>query len=148
MTAPQGQGPGSAGGGPSGACPACGAPVQPDDNFCEACSAELRPAQHSGKQAQRDGGCPSCPGSLVTADGYCERCGSKLPADDDHAEIDLGLAAGVTDRGLRHHRNEDAMAMATGQMTSGPAAIAVVCDGVSSSSRPDGRPATPPTRSG
>jgi serine/threonine protein phosphatase PrpC len=63
--------------------------------------------------------------------------GQGPPAGDDHAEIDLGLVAGVTDRGVRHSRNEDAMAMATAQMTSGPAAIAVVCDGVSTSSRPD-----------
>jgi hypothetical protein len=45
----------------------------------------------------------------VTADGYCETCGKKVPAGDDHTEIDLGIVAGVTDRGLRHHRNEDAM---------------------------------------
>jgi len=73
----------------------------------------------------------------VTADGYCETCGRKVPAGDDHAEIDLGIVAGVTDRGQRHHRNEDAMALATAQMASGPAAIAVVCDGVSTSNRPD-----------
>jgi serine/threonine protein phosphatase PrpC len=73
----------------------------------------------------------------VTADGYCETCGRKVPAGDDHAEIDLGLVAGVTDRGLRHHRNEDAMAVATAQMADGPAVVAVVCDGVSTSNRPD-----------
>jgi serine/threonine protein phosphatase PrpC len=43
----------------------------------------------------------------------------------------------VTDRGLRHHRNEDAMALATAPNDRGPAAVAVVCDGVSSSDRPD-----------
>ena len=73
----------------------------------------------------------------MTADGYCETCGRKVPAGDDHAEIDLGIVAGVTDRGLRHHRNEDAMAIATAQMAGGPVAIAVVCDGVSTSNRPD-----------
>jgi serine/threonine protein phosphatase PrpC len=55
----------------------------------------------------------------------------------DHQEVDLGLLAGVTDRGLRHRRNEDAMALATAENDSGPAALAVVCDGVSSSDRPD-----------
>jgi serine/threonine protein phosphatase PrpC len=45
--------------------------------------------------------------------------------------------AGVTDRGLRHHRNEDAMALATAGTAAGPAVVAVVCDGVSSSARPD-----------
>jgi len=60
-----------------------------------------------------------------------------VPSGDDHAEIDLGLVAGVTDRGLRHHRNEDAMALATARVSGGPVALAVVCDGVSTSSRAD-----------
>src|ERR1700722_13672232 len=59
------------------------------------------------------------------------------PSPRDHAEVDLGPAAGVSDRGLRHHRNEDAMALAAEQAPDGPAVVAVVCDGVSSSTRPD-----------
>lgn len=55
----------------------------------------------------------------------------------DHQEVDLGLLAGVTDRGLRHHRNEDAMELAVAQAPDGPVIVAVVCDGVSSSTRPD-----------
>ncbi len=58
-------------------------------------------------------------------------------APSDHVELDLGLLAGVSDRGLKHHRNEDAMALATAQAEGGEIAVAVVCDGVSSSSRPD-----------
>jgi serine/threonine protein phosphatase PrpC len=73
----------------------------------------------------------------VTADGYCESCGRKVPTGRDHTELDLGLLAGVTDRGRRHPRNEDAMALATAETPGGPVAIAVVCDGVSSSPRPD-----------
>src|SRR5256714_15257453 len=59
------------------------------------------------------------------------------PSSRDHAEVALGPAAGVSDRGLRHHRNEDAMALAAEQAPDGPAVVAVVCDGVSSSARPD-----------
>jgi serine/threonine protein phosphatase PrpC len=59
------------------------------------------------------------------------------PSSRDHAEVDLGPAAGVSDRGLRHHRNEDAMALAAEQAPDGPVVVAVVCDGVSSSARPD-----------
>ena len=59
------------------------------------------------------------------------------PSSRDHAEVDLGPAAGVSDRGLRHHRNEDVMALAAEQAPDGPAVVAVVCDGVSSSARPD-----------
>ncbi len=60
-----------------------------------------------------------------------------LPSSRDHAEVDLGNAAGVSDRGLRHHRNEDAMALACEVTADGPVVVAVVCDGVSSSPRPD-----------
>jgi serine/threonine protein phosphatase PrpC len=59
------------------------------------------------------------------------------PSSRDHSEVDLGPAAGVSDRGLRHHRNEDAMALAAEQSPNGPMVVAVVCDGVSSSARPD-----------
>jgi serine/threonine protein phosphatase PrpC len=55
----------------------------------------------------------------------------------DHQEIDLGIVAGVTDRGLRHSRNEDAMALATADTGNGPAVVAVVCDGVSASAHSD-----------
>jgi serine/threonine protein phosphatase PrpC len=91
----------------------------------------------SGADPGAEVGCPSCPGSAVTPEGYCETCGRRVPAGDDHAEIYLGLVAGVTDRGLRHHRNEDAMALATARMPGGPVVLAVVCDGVSTSSRAD-----------
>ncbi len=51
----------------------------------------------------------------------------------DHHETDLGLAAVVSDRGRRHHRNEDAYALAA----RGDRVAAVVCDGVSSTPNPD-----------
>jgi serine/threonine protein phosphatase PrpC len=54
----------------------------------------------------------------------------------DHQEIDLSLLAGVTDRGLRHRQNEDAMELAVVPAADGPVLVAVVCDGVSTSIRP------------
>jgi serine/threonine protein phosphatase PrpC len=54
----------------------------------------------------------------------------------DHQEIDLRLMAGVTDRGLRHKQNEDAMELAVVPTADGPVLVAVVCDGVSTSARP------------
>ncbi len=60
-----------------------------------------------------------------------------VPPTSDHAEADLGTAAGVTDRGLRHQRNEDAMALGSEQTSDGLVVVAVVCDGVSSSARGD-----------
>src|SRR5258708_2255168 len=55
----------------------------------------------------------------------------------DHAELDAGLMAGVTDRGVRHQRNEDAIALATVYTAEGPVPLAVISDGVSSAPRPD-----------
>jgi serine/threonine protein phosphatase PrpC len=92
--------------------------------------------------------CPSCGRLLEPQDKFCEACGSKLqrPAVNgfvreqprrESTEFDLGLVAGVSDRGLRHRRNEDAMALAATELASGPAAVAVVCDGVSGSPSPD-----------
>ena len=88
--------------------------------------------------------CPVCaadPDAVqgnISAEGFCEVCGHKVPSDRDHVEVGLGLLAGVSDRGLRHTRNEDAMALATSRSPKGqPWALAVVCDGVSTSPRPD-----------
>jgi serine/threonine protein phosphatase PrpC len=53
---------------------------------------------------------------------------------EDHREADYGFAAAVTDRGLRHRRNEDAFELAT---TADGRAVVAVCDGVSSSANPD-----------
>jgi serine/threonine protein phosphatase PrpC len=118
-------------------CPNCGQPIWPDDNFCQACSTELSPAVTSGDTAQATVACPNCQDSTISSEGYCESCGYKVPSGRDHVELDLGLVAGVTDRGIRHTRNEDAMALATANAPGGPVALAVVCDGVSTSSNPD-----------
>ena len=120
----------------AGACPGCGTTVAGLDNFCERCGRELAAAQVSvGSTAAAT--CRSCGSTARTADGYCERCGQKAPAGRDHVEIDLGALAGVTDRGRRHQRNEDAVALFLTHTPAGPAALAVVCDGVSTSHRPD-----------
>jgi serine/threonine protein phosphatase PrpC len=100
-------------------------------------SASTAPDSSGGRE------CPVCsaddPSGLAAAgpDGNCPSCGRKVPVSRDHAEIDLRLLAGVTDRGLRHSRNEDAMALATAAGPDGPVALAVVADGVSSAPRPD-----------
>ena len=118
-------------------CATCGEPVGAADSFCEACGAELAPMLISDGESTRPGRCSSCRSAGITADGYCEACGRRVPGGRDHAELDLGCLAGVTDRGLRHHRNEDAMALAVASTEAGPVLVAVVCDGVSSSARAD-----------
>jgi serine/threonine protein phosphatase PrpC len=118
-------------------CPSCGHAVGATDNFCESCRAELARAVVSAGAPVAATECAFCHEARITQDGYCESCGRKVPSGRDHIELDLGLLAGVTDRGLRHARNEDAMALATAQLAGRPVALAVVCDGVSSSRRPD-----------
>jgi len=119
-------------------CPSCGASASSAFRFCEACGRPLRdltvpppPAWVSSSAAPTR--CESCGGTGFTTDGYCERCGQRGPTGPDRSEFDLGLLAGVTDIGHRHERNEDALALGTLPGI----ALAVVCDGVSSSSRGD-----------
>ncbi|MCY9787211.1 protein phosphatase 2C domain-containing protein [Nocardiopsis sp. EMB25] len=82
--------------------------------------------------------CTWCPGRV--RDGYCMTCGLLQPTGRDHVEVSTESAAGVSDRGLRHKRNEDAMAvrvLPADDPHAPGAVLAVVCDGVSTSPRPD-----------
>jgi serine/threonine protein phosphatase PrpC len=80
--------------------------------------------------------CPSCGAALTADDRFCETCGARVSRSGEdtrnHAEIDLGVVAGVTDRGLLHERNEDALFISSDD----GAAVVVICDGVSSSTDP------------
>ncbi|WP_374228351.1 PP2C family serine/threonine-protein phosphatase [Streptomyces sp. CNQ085] len=74
----------------------------------------------------------------VDAEGRCEHCGHAQPRERDHMEESSEGVAAISDRGLRHHRNEDSFALSSVPLPDGsPAVIAVVCDGVSSATRPD-----------
>ncbi|MER7343995.1 protein phosphatase 2C domain-containing protein [Streptomyces aurantiacus] len=82
--------------------------------------------------------CVACRAGHVAPDGYCENCGHAQPRERDHMEQELAAVAAVSDRGLRHHRNEDAFAISSAALPDGsPATVAIVCDGVSSATRPD-----------
>ncbi|MET7647627.1 PP2C family serine/threonine-protein phosphatase [Streptomyces sp. NPDC005426] len=96
-------------------------------------SPEPAPAPPAGTKV-----CVACRAGHVDTDGYCENCGHAQPRERDHMEQELGSVAAVSDRGLRHHRNEDAFAVSSTALPDGsPAVVAIVCDGVSSASRPD-----------
>ncbi|MCP2339676.1 PP2C family serine/threonine-protein phosphatase [Actinomadura rupiterrae] len=120
-------------------CPQCGVVVYPGEAFCENCGHQLI-AGRPGNGAPRPSGgaeCVGCGEAAVDAEGYCEHCGLKQPADRDHLEVEVrtpgGPVAGVSDRGKRYARNEDAFAIAPH-----PTGVAaVVCDGVGSSPRPE-----------
>lgn len=121
------------------ACPQCDVVVYPGEAFCENCGRQLI-AGRPGNGAPRPSGraaCVGCGEAAVGSEGYCEHCGMKQPADRDHLEVELatpgGPVAGVSDRGKRYARNEDAFAIAP--HTTGVAAV--VCDGVGSSPRPE-----------
>src|SRR5262245_10791363 len=99
----------------------------PGAKMCTACSEDSKDPVVAGE----DGYCPSC-GRRVVAD----RDRMEANKDRDHVEWNLGQVAGVSDRGLRHSRNEDAMDFAVADTESGPIAVAIVSDGVSSAPRP------------
>ena len=132
-------------------CPACGSGTPPDARFCEACGRELAPAESraappavpadaspldSVRVPSPAAACASC-GGVIADDGYCQTCGTPAVRPRDHfREQPAPWVAGVCDRGVRHHRNEDAMALAAdGEPSS--YAVLVVCDGVSSSTDSD-----------
>lgn len=108
---------------------AAGAAAPPDPRT----SPDPAPAPPAGTKV-----CVACRAGRVDNDGYCENCGHAQPRERDHMEQELGSVAAVSDRGLRHHRNEDSFAVSTTALPDGsPAVVAIVCDGVSSASRPD-----------
>jgi len=117
-------------------CPQCGTTVQVSDHFCEECG---NPLVTGGSPPTSTGGCAKCGAGkeAIDEEGYCSSCGFRNQTRErDHLEItllpDLG---GVTDRGFRHHQNEDHLAL---QKVEGKnAEILVVCDGVSSSQSPE-----------
>ena len=135
-------------------CPSCHSPVATGERFCEACGADLGPAaggrcrRRSGGRSPGPGGaaapepeaaaapCHEC-GGEVADDGYCTQCGAAAVSPRNHfTEQPAPWVAAVCDRGIRHVRNEDAVAVAAGPEP-GDHAVLVVCDGVSSSTDSD-----------
>lgn len=124
-------------------CASCADERSAGAAFCEACGRPLAP---SAEVAPPGEACPNCgtPGG-VGADGYCENCGMLAGRPRDHIEADCGaIAAAVTDRGRRHHRNEDHMWLSV----RGGDVDVVVCDGVSASYDPDVASETAATTAG
>jgi serine/threonine protein phosphatase PrpC len=126
------------------ACPDCGAETAAGDRFCENCGNDLllvTAGTPDGGTAPAPRGCVACGADDIDTDGFCTRCGFAQPAVRDRVELDLVGVAGVSDKGLRHHRNEDSMALRVNADPDGSGrlahVVAVVCDGVSTSDRPD-----------
>jgi serine/threonine protein phosphatase PrpC len=108
--------------------------VGSEDHFCEACGADLLLRTGGTVPAAAPVACAGC-GEPASADEYCPGCGLRRRDGTDRVELELDALAGVSDRGLVHARNEDAVAV--GLRRDGVLAAAVVCDGVSSVHRPE-----------
>jgi serine/threonine protein phosphatase PrpC len=108
--------------------------VAAGDTYCEACGEALAPETSVGPRASDATTCPSCgaPGADATPDGYCSHCGRRWSPIREHDELVDGPVAAVTDRGVDHWRNEDAV----GICAAGGGFALVVCDGVSISQEP------------
>jgi len=120
-------------------CPACGAEVDALHRFCENCGQNLflRRTPEGGPLGAVGQNCPAC-GAAVGEEGFCEDCGRARPSGRDRMEFDLGLVAGVSDRGLSRVRNEDSMAFATVGPEGAPDAVVLtLADGVGSTRRAD-----------
>ncbi|MFR9769120.1 PP2C family protein-serine/threonine phosphatase [Nocardia sp. SC052] len=117
-------------------CAGCSA-VGLDGLRCGSCGRELgyRYIALPGPDATS---CADCGGDHFYADGRCARCGRSRPVAD-RFDTDLGAVAVLTDRGIVHARNEDAVAAGVleGVVPETDASVVIaVSDGVSTSSRP------------
>ena len=80
--------------------------------------------------------CPNCQAPLQDGDRFCERCGARIAdgaptGEQDRVELDLGVAAAVSDRGKVHRRNEDSFHV---EVAGERGVAVVVCDGTSTAS--------------
>jgi PPM family protein phosphatase len=116
-------------------CFNCGASVLAGDQFCEECGTPLT----ASKLPTATQGCEKCGAGIeaIDTEGYCTNCGFRRePKERDHLEVIINSQlAGVSDRGFRHHRNEDFLALK--HINGSQVNILVVCDGVSSADQPD-----------
>lgn len=85
----------------------------------------------AAEPVQEDHGTCRC-GGAFDADGWCTECGERKPEPRHHFSARAGdRVAAVCDRGVRHHDNQDAMAV----WAEGGRAALVVCDGVTTATR-------------
>ncbi|HEX4230005.1 MAG TPA: PP2C family serine/threonine-protein phosphatase [Bryobacteraceae bacterium] len=113
-------------------CPKCVALIPDEDLFCESCGSRVQAEPEPEPMAE----CPCFNGvQELDEEGFCLQCGRRVvrPAED-HIEVELSPDfAGVSDRGLHHHSNEDRFAIGVHEDWR----LLVVCDGVSSSPEAD-----------
>jgi PPM family protein phosphatase len=116
-------------------CHQCGGIVTERDRYCEECGVNL--VATPLPQATTNG-CQKCgaPSTRIDPDRYCIECGFRQVAISNET-IELQPApnlAGASDRGRKHHQNEDAIAL---KVINPDTYLLVLCDGVSSSQHPE-----------
>jgi serine/threonine protein phosphatase PrpC/DNA-directed RNA polymerase subunit RPC12/RpoP len=115
-------------------CPNCGTNVMIGDRFCEECGTPLAVTiPNAGDRCEKCGAGVEA----IDGEGYCSNCGFRRETQtSDRIEITIqSNLAGISDRGLKHHHNEDYLACA--KVEGKNAYVLVVCDGVSSSQKPE-----------
>ena len=84
--------------------------------------------------------CSACTAPLLIDDNFCEACGATVsgrlaqPGPARRVELDLAVAAAVSEQGRSHLRNEDAVRL---ERVGADGIVAVVCDGISTSASGD-----------
>lgn len=83
--------------------------------------------------------CTACGAPVLVDDNFCEACGVAVlvPAKRSAAkrvEVDLAVAAAVSEQGRSHSRNEDAFHI---ERVGADGVVAVVCDGISTAASGD-----------
>jgi PPM family protein phosphatase len=119
-------------------CPRCSASCPEESNFCEECGTALHPpAEDFGKLPGAASAnllcCPNCGAKLEAGTEFCPQCGI-APGYPDALEIaDWPDLVAVSNPGLRHPKNEDAVIVKRIESRS----FLALSDGVSHSQRPE-----------
>jgi len=115
-------------------CPECGTPTEPEDRFCEACGADLGRGESPVRLPTTDSAERAGTTTATAVSDLAPSTGTTLVRRASRrATREVAGAAAVSDRGRRHHRNEDAVGLAA----VGPYVAVVIGDGVSTTANPD-----------
>jgi serine/threonine protein phosphatase PrpC len=123
-------------------CPRCAAPCPDESNYCEECGAALpQPAganSEQGKSLPVSGSsdlrsCSSCGAKLEPDTQFCPQCGIAVSCPDSYEIAELPDLVALSNHGLRHPKNEDAVLV----KRLGSRTFLALSDGVSHSQRPE-----------
>jgi PPM family protein phosphatase len=121
-------------------CPRCSASCPDEFNYCEECGAALRPAVVAETVAKVQGpsagdqlSCPSCGITLEAGTEFCPHCGIAPSYPDTFESAEWPDLVAISNRGLRHPKNEDAVMVKRIDARS----FLALSDGVSHSQRPE-----------